>query len=158
MAKTVVVADNLIGQQMGGNKKSIYQLVAGTSSGDEIGPGSLPLTAAQSGSIFLIPNLSVANKITLPPAETGLHFKFIVHAATVGAVLTMTLDIALAERMQGLINENSGVVKLKPSGATLQLTAACDVGAMVDIYSVANAAGATVWYVTCLADANLSFT
>ena len=123
----------------------------------EIGGG--PLTAAQSGTTFLVGALSVgAQTLTLPPAEVGVNYTIQFLADPVQN-LTITCDATVAENLAGLLNMNGGVVTAKAAATTL----VCNGGALalgdnVTIQATANAAAAVVWQVVATSVAAAGYT
>ena len=121
----------------------------------EIGGG--PLTAAQSGTTFLVGALSVGPQtLTLPPAQLGLNYKIIFTGATVSH-LTITCDNTVVENLFGLLDQNGGVVTQKAPSTTLQCTGGdLALGDELTIEGVGSGAG-NVWQVVATAVANNAF-
>lgn len=81
------------------------------------------LTANQSGQVFLLPQATANNTITLPAVQVGLKFKFIC-SATANGSNTQTIASATAGQINGFIIGASVVNKAAANSVVLSATAA----------------------------------
>ena len=106
-----------------------------------------PLTAAQSGTTFLIPLLSGASPqtVSLPPASPGLTYTFFQVGAAAGESFHILCDTAVAENIIGNVDNNATNTPIDHIG--LNFLSASVIGNSVTLQAVGSGAG-NVWAIT----------
>ena len=110
-----------------------------------------PLRADQSGTIIVIPVLTIGTQtISLPPASAGLTYTFVKNSPAAGQIFQILCDTTNAEQIIGNVDNNG--TNLAIAGIQINFLAAAILGDSVTLTAIApfaaGAGGGDVWAIT----------